>query len=570
MLVKRIVKCLRLAVLLPLLPALNWGPFTHPYINKRALEKANDKVGKSSDHGINLDTLRLLNKHSTEFIWGGNSADAVSAYHLLNDDIGIYDYAHNYVPDNARGVPEFGYRLINEWKQAAKGNRDYKHYSEPDFATACGWLAHQIADWYAHHAALDADGELLSDPSADTDGVYTFSGYSNSHRILGTGFYPEVLKSQTMTDHALVEFFHDALIYQKMQPEDLDGVHVRLFDEHIGPDGRPYNLLTDTSERYRGLASRICPGQIPALQQNFKLVLDGLRIILALFRFLRPSFLEAVRNSIDPAVTLKPDLVEMSSDCVVERLFAVSDAQLAELGKELTAADLDDHQISVRDVTRAGTVLFQLAYRLASFVDADAVVPWIESAEQLRLKFFWGLVDFRVVALRRLLNLIHSERFLRIVPRDHPGAAVLAFLSELLRSRSASLEPPRKKYRQLMPPVITLDGAEDLNDDEKISDGLARGTIGVTFTPALLVDAPFAYPYKDLDLHTLIFQINGYDVFELPDLYTVSRQWKEKILHVRCTLKKKLPPGYHYLRLDVADKNGVRAKPIEKEIFIRP
>jgi len=570
LLVKRIMKCLRLAVLLPLLPALNWGPFTHPYINKRALEKANDKVGKSSDHGINLDTLRLLNKHSTEFIWGGNSADAVSAYHLLNDGIAIYDYAHNYVPDNARGVPEFGYRLVNEWKQAAKGNRGYKRYSEPDFATACGWLAHQIADWYAHHAALDTDGELLPDASDDTDGVHTFSGYSNSHRILGTGFYPQVLRSQVIADHALIEFFHDALTYQKMQPEDFDGMQVRLFDEHIGPDGQSYNLLTDTSERYRGLASRICPAQIPALQQNFKLVLDGLRIILALFKFLRPSFLEAVRNSIDPAITLKPDLIEMSSDRVVERLFAVSDAELAELGKELTAASVDYHQISVRDVTRAGTVLFQLAYRLSSFVDADAVVPWIESADHLHLRFFWGLIDFRVAVLRRLLDLINSEHFLQIVPRDHPASAVLAFLTELLKGKSASLELPRKRYHQLMKPVITLDGPEDLNDDEKISYSLARGEIGATFTPALLVDAPFSYPYKDLDLHTITFQINGYSVFELPHLYAVSRQWEGKVLHVRCALKKELPPGYHYLRLDVADKNGIWARPIEKEILIRP
>ena len=51
------------------------------------------------------------------FIFAGNSADAISMYHILNK-VSMYDYAHNAIPDTYSGCPQFGYALIDEWRQA--------------------------------------------------------------------------------------------------------------------------------------------------------------------------------------------------------------------------------------------------------------------------------------------------------------------------------------------------------------------------------------------------------------------------------------------------------------------
>ncbi|HEY3316574.1 MAG TPA: hypothetical protein VGL40_15025 [Bacillota bacterium] len=88
-------------------------------------------------------------------------------------------------------------------------------HSPRELAVACGWLAHQIADFYPHYAPVDAQGALVE--AGATNGS-PFKGYANSHRVLGTSFYSEVLNEYTTLDHGLIEFFHDCKTTSKLTP----------------------------------------------------------------------------------------------------------------------------------------------------------------------------------------------------------------------------------------------------------------------------------------------------------------------------------------------------------------
>ena len=93
--------------------------------------------------------------------------------------IDLYDYAHNYHPDHAQGVPRFGYTLVNEWYE----NRS--KYPEHHVAIAAGRLAHQLADWYPPYACIRDNGELDDDPTRVADGLSTFAGFANALTIFG-------------------------------------------------------------------------------------------------------------------------------------------------------------------------------------------------------------------------------------------------------------------------------------------------------------------------------------------------------------------------------------------------
>lgn len=110
---KKLRQVLLLLLLAPVLPILALSPFSHAYVNRVALRKARDEAHKGNPR-VNKELLELLSKHEREFVNAGNSADAISTYHVLNG-IDLYDYAHNYHPDHAQGVPRFGYTLVNEW-----------------------------------------------------------------------------------------------------------------------------------------------------------------------------------------------------------------------------------------------------------------------------------------------------------------------------------------------------------------------------------------------------------------------------------------------------------------------
>jgi len=561
---RRLRVLLRYALCLPVLPALAWGPFTHAYINRRALEKASRAL--ASGQTINPATYDILSRHQETFVCGANSADAISAYHLITGGTSIYDYAHNYSPDNVRGIPLFGYQLLNEWKQAAKGHRGSKRYTERDFAVACAWLAHQIADWCTHYAPIDTSGRLCPEPYPEPDGVTVFEGWSNAHRVLGSSFYPEVLAAQALINHGLTEFFQDMLIRDR-HGDPLEGLPLALFETHSTGAGEPYNLLTSTSELYGGHRCRIPPDQIPVLQSNFETILAGMRLLMELLLASRPSVINTVRGILDPEATGLPDYVEQSADRVVALLFALSDEEIAALAGE-NAVQARYPGLEVRDVPRAGTFLFALAHRLGKLLNSDLFIPFIRTGETLNLRLFWGAFDLRTFSLRQLTRMLTSPALAGALP-GASSRAVLAFLAELLKGRSRHLERARAAYRALSPPVIMLAGPSKWTDEEKIAAMLDRREMSATFAPALDPEAPFSYPYKDLALDTIVMRVNGYDVTSLPEKFSVTRSWDDRRLTVTCRLEEPLGPGFHHLLLQATDRSGISAVPVEKEIYIR-
>ena len=101
-------------IILPILPFIMWGPFTHPYIARKTLEKAEENRDKVRVK----EFLESLKKNKEYYFYAANAPDCISANNFLYNRI-IYDYAHNYLPDR-NGLPVFGYRLVNTILQKMK------------------------------------------------------------------------------------------------------------------------------------------------------------------------------------------------------------------------------------------------------------------------------------------------------------------------------------------------------------------------------------------------------------------------------------------------------------------
>ncbi|MHB8928894.1 MAG: hypothetical protein ACYC9Q_14850, partial [Bacillota bacterium] len=71
---------------------------------------------------------------------------------------------------------------------------DRRRYPPGEWAVDCGWLATQFDDFYPHYAPADSQGALVK--AGATNGS-PFKGYANSHRVLGTSFYREILDEYT-------------------------------------------------------------------------------------------------------------------------------------------------------------------------------------------------------------------------------------------------------------------------------------------------------------------------------------------------------------------------------------
>lgn len=139
---KRVKKILVKALLLPIMPCLMWGPFTHPYIAKKVLEKA-----EKNQQGAKIKEItETIQKNNKFYIYAANSPDCIATNHILYNKI-IYDYAHNYIPDRYDGSLVFGYRLLNTALERIKGaaNTPEREKYERELAFACGWLTHQLS-----------------------------------------------------------------------------------------------------------------------------------------------------------------------------------------------------------------------------------------------------------------------------------------------------------------------------------------------------------------------------------------------------------------------------------------
>jgi hypothetical protein len=547
---QRLKAVLTRILLLPLLPVLNWGPATHPLINQRALERARAELAKGNSR-INPEIVARLSRQREAYIYGGNSTDVISVYHFGSGGSSIYDYAHNYYPDRAGGAPVFGYSLIDEWRRAHTVPNGFV-WPEKDFAIACGWLSHQLADWYAHYAAVDRDGNLLPDPLSTPDGEEVFPGYANSHRVFGAYFFPEILALYSKVDHALVELAHDMLILDN-KAELRQQNRMELFDNYH-ENGRIYNLLTAASERYRGVTARIPPEHVARLRHEFNLVIRGLKVFAEQLCHLNPGLLEALRNSIDPAVTGKPDYLSLAVEKIVDELFCKSFEEIAALSKQsLCHPGPGAPGITVREAGRAGTVFFGFLRRLGELLGDS------EDCRCLR-----GLIDLKFLFLKYLAHHWGANRIWELGARVYPNPALWGFLSELFEQKHRDLEGPRAVFRRQLQPAVGFDGPPGLGEPELLRWMVGRGELRVKVVPALALDRPA--PEKKLAPESVRFWINNYPVEQLPAFYRLRAEWEGYKLVLKCEIKGNLCPGHHLLHVGAADKGGTEARALEREI----
>ncbi|MEW5762598.1 MAG: hypothetical protein AB1776_05300 [Bacillota bacterium] len=541
-------------LLLPILPLLGWGPITHPLINLKALTRARDEARRGGK--INRTVLDIVTRYKRAYVFGGNSADIVAAHHIATGS-SFYDYTHNNLPDLPSGLPQFGYTLLDTWRRAAEGEAGGP-YPEEEFAVACGWLAHQLADWYAHYAAVDREGRLLDNPTVTGNGVTVFNGYSNAHRVLGAAFYPEILEVYNLTDHALLELFYDLLIVGNDETHVFDAPDVALFRTRRGGEGAR-NLLTSATERYLGRAARIPPELVEELGADYRQVVRGMRVLLEFLLFLRPSLPGTLAATFGPGQGT-PDYLDLAAKRVVDGLFRKDFQEIARLAAQPEAAAAIPPAAAG---ARAGTVLFQIARRLGPLLDPQVWVPVLRDPDSLNLKLFWGAFDLRARAAREIACLFVRAKLKSVLGEDMAAGAVLAFLAEMLAGDHENLDEPRRRFRRHLRPVITLEAEAGVSEAERVLAMLRRHELRVRITPAVIPGDALSRQEKGLLPETLCFRVDGYDAAFLPAVFTLEHLWDGDRLILVCRLNRELEPGRHHLFVSVRDAAGIAARPLD-------
>ncbi len=197
-------------LLLPIAPLLGWGPITHLYLNKRALDRVRPEDIEDEKIRQVLEDEKLRNV----FINAGNSVDLIKANNLRNRER-FYEYAHNTVPNYFTGDPVMGRYLLQEIENGEDdGKKDERR------AWALGWLAHQVCDGFAHKV-----------PHAGCE------GWVNSRRVLAGYYRPEKEDESVsiahariqlyIADHWLAELLADLLCFSR-EREFIDNLKIDL------------------------------------------------------------------------------------------------------------------------------------------------------------------------------------------------------------------------------------------------------------------------------------------------------------------------------------------------------
>ncbi|MFH1676918.1 MAG: zinc dependent phospholipase C family protein [bacterium] len=244
------------ALLFPVAPLLGWGPATHIFLNKRALDRIEpDEVTDDRVKKILADEkLREI------FINAGNSVDLIKANNLRNRER-CFEYAHNTVPNYFTGDPLMGRFLIEEIEKS--GGDPIKQ------AWALGWLAHQVSDGFAHKI-----------PHAGCE------GWVNSRRVLAGYYRPETETESVstasarielyMADHWLVEMLTDCLCYEK----ERDFIDSFKLDLTVPTDGE---VLIASRRILDGYEKQLGPGYVyfqPLSDEKLKSITDYYHLLI--------------------------------------------------------------------------------------------------------------------------------------------------------------------------------------------------------------------------------------------------------------------------------------------------
>ncbi|MDI6893622.1 MAG: hypothetical protein QME70_03230 [Bacillota bacterium] len=501
------------AALLPLAPLLGWGPFTHIEVARLAWRK----VRTCPDLAAN-DLAERLQGHEETFARASASADAISAHHVLRR-CPLYDYMHNWIPDNAHGLPRFGYALVQQCL----------HGPPADLAVACGWLAHQMADWWAHYAPIARDGT----PAGNAGNPGLFSGYANSFRVIGTDFYPEILEHYRVLDHALLELLYDLLVLYQPEGDSLRGERPALF----APEGE--NPLTRTSERWAARLPRVPPAVLGEMVEEFGLVMQGLVTLYSLLRPFRPVLGERVDRLISFR-QVGASYLERCADKIVQGVFGVSGEEIAQWASPDVLAPKTEPPYAVRiwPIPRGlypGTPLLELA-------------GWLGNLQS----------EVDTSFLPRLVELARGE------PAG-PRTLGLAFLLGLTTVPSTTASPeedrlPAWLYR-LMPPAISLAGVSPPRVEAGLVEAIRARELVVTFVPAARTDEDPTDGSKALDPTSLQLVFNGYDMDLYPEYFRVEKHFHEGKIVWHCRLLQAVEEGYHQVWATGRDRSGIATLP---------
>ncbi|MHB8928944.1 MAG: hypothetical protein ACYC9Q_15100, partial [Bacillota bacterium] len=400
----------------------------------------------------------------------------------------------------------------------------------------------------------DSQGALVK--AGATNGS-PFKGYANSHRVLGTSFYREILDEYTTLDHGLIEFFHDFAIIQGDAEGYYDNARVELFDD------KPRNLLTETSETFKDLRCRIPPEHISHLKDDFNLIIKGTRLVIEVLRVTNPN----LASTFEQAFPKRTDYLDLSADRIVEQLFLRSDEEITALGHADAAQD-ETVEAQGQGLGGGVSAVFPIVHGIASGLelDTDRYVKLLRAGNgsglesRLLAPFHW-LVQW---GLGRGIKLVSLEN---LAKRAHDTNAVLSFLGILLSTEKPDLDAARLEFARHLRPVIVFPRLNSTKLAEGLAGQLRQGQVLATVVPTVPANGAFnpAHP-KALDPGTLLFRIDGYDARSgLFDLETGMDDTGRLVLSAR--LKDQLRPGAtHHVFIDVHDRSRVHSRYVDMQV----
>jgi hypothetical protein len=570
------------ALLMPVLPCIQWGPFTHPDIARRAYQKCS---GAAADAPI-PEIREAIDANLRVFMFAANSPDAISTNHFLRNRIS-YDYAHNYMPDSPEGLPLFGLKLVKEAlrrvrelsdRDSDRGRDADGHRRRPrfggrdsigsgssntcgvvttapagprralalrDLAFACGWLAHQVSDWVPHY--LDVARQV---PGA---GVRTFTGYANSHQVLTPAFHEDILASKVWIEHGIVEMFHDlhSVAHDTSGMLDLGKTGVWL------PLEPADNIITAVSRSFlsRG-QSKIPARHLPALAEDFSAIIRGLDSIMVLLRRLQPG----LDCAIDQFVAERQQYVDMSIQQTYDWIFALTEERL----EELSEAHPEDAATQRAEIVplRYDSALQKLAFRVGSSVSPSLVEAMAKPGAMIAVPLKIGPVstELRVDLIERFKRPL-LEAAGRIGTTDTETRAAATFTVALLGAEPGRdiIKAATDAYCSGLKPIAALDydpaRYAGRNEDEVLLDMVNRREIDIRFTPALRTDKNT--PQYMLDPDTVILQVNGCCSNDPDAPFTaVPVETESQILRYKLILRDDICFSTLHLFADVCDGRG--------------
>lgn len=290
-------------LIMPIAPLLGWGPVTHLYLNKRALDKINPE--DTEDDGVReiLEDEKLREV----FINAGNSVDLIKANNLRNRER-FYEYAHNTIPNYFTGDPVMGRYLVQE---VAKSGDDPLRR-----AWAYGWLTHQVCDGFAHKI-----------PHAGCE------GWVNSRRVLAGYYCPEREDESVsvahariqlyMADHWLVEMLSDCLCYSR----ERDFIDSFRIDLSVPTDGE---VMAASTRILKGFEKQLGPGYVyfePLSDEKLKAIEDYYHLIILCSLDVYSAILRAYSDGefesyvdASPRMSRLNELLENSVDAIADML----------------------------------------------------------------------------------------------------------------------------------------------------------------------------------------------------------------------------------------------------------